>query len=71
MASLTAQLDPAAGKGLPLIISAGSVHGERQEILQLLAACLADWLSIFVFVCVCFDKKNSVKSWILTLFFFS
>lgn len=52
-ALLIALLDPAADRILPLIISAGSVHGERQEILPLLAACLPDWLSCESVMCVC------------------
>lgn len=41
-----------AGRRLPLIISTGSVHGERQEILLLLAACQSCWLTQICDVCV-------------------
>ena len=39
----------AAGRKLPLIISTGNVHGQRQEILPLLAVCLPDWLTCLRF----------------------
>lgn len=41
-----------SGRRLPLIISTGSVHGERQEILLLLAACQSCWLTQICDVCV-------------------